>query len=217
MCLIHSYHWYAERRSVLLPSNFQSNLLSGYRFLSDKYEKGDQIFLLGKSFLHWRSEHWRDWLWFQTFSGFSRGAYQARVLAAMITKVLLPVHWSFSEVFISVQVGLLRTGNNEQIPLWDADLFHLRLSPRQPLINSAFKMYKDPKASVDGPIDEWILPDRMLVVTLLMPEIEITLQENKLIPQTSLKKLFAMMSTYISSVFGAHFFWKLVLLQLNGV
>ncbi|KAF8258065.1 hypothetical protein EI94DRAFT_1625064 [Lactarius quietus] len=56
--------------------NFNSNLLSGYRFLSDKYETGDQIFLLG----------------------FSRGAYQARVLAAMIR-----------------QVGLLRTGNNEQI------------------------------------------------------------------------------------------------------
>ncbi|KAN0128870.1 Uncharacterized alpha/beta hydrolase domain (DUF2235) domain containing protein [Lactarius tabidus] len=81
--------------AAALGLNFKSNLLSGYRFLSDKYERGDQIFLLG----------------------FSRGAYQARVLAAMITKV-----------------GLLRTGNNEQIPF-------------------AFQMYKDPEASKDEPID----------------------------------------------------------------
>ncbi|THV05790.1 hypothetical protein K435DRAFT_646715 [Dendrothele bispora CBS 962.96] len=58
--------------------NFDSNLLAGYRWLSENYRQGDQIFLLG----------------------FSRGAYQARVLSAMIHKV-----------------GLLRTGNNEQIPL----------------------------------------------------------------------------------------------------
>lgn len=32
-----------------------------------------------------------------------------------------------------------------------------------------------------------------------------TLRVNKLIPQTSLKKLFAMMSKYILSVFGAYF------------
>ncbi|KAI9431362.1 hypothetical protein BJY52DRAFT_1109038, partial [Lactarius psammicola] len=57
--------------------SYQSNLLSGYQFLSERYEKGDQIFLIG----------------------FSQGAYQARVLAVMITKV-----------------GLLCSGNNGQIP-----------------------------------------------------------------------------------------------------
>ncbi|KAF8259566.1 hypothetical protein EI94DRAFT_1010573 [Lactarius quietus] len=42
--------------AAALALNFKSNLLSGYRFLSDKYERGDQIFL----------------------PGFSRGAYQVR-------------------------------------------------------------------------------------------------------------------------------------------
>ncbi|KAF7349705.1 hypothetical protein MSAN_01697300 [Mycena sanguinolenta] len=50
-------------------SNFKSNLLAGYQWLSENYEEGDRIFLLG----------------------FSRGAYQA-------------------------SVGLIRTGNKEQIP-----------------------------------------------------------------------------------------------------
>ncbi|KAF7349700.1 hypothetical protein MSAN_01696800 [Mycena sanguinolenta] len=61
----------------IAASNFKSNLLAGYQWLSENYKEGDRIFLLG----------------------FSRGAYQARVLAAMITKV-----------------GLIRTGNKEQIP-----------------------------------------------------------------------------------------------------
>ena len=51
-------------------------------------------------------------------SGFSRGAYQARVLATMITQVPPPsCLLNFSKVLISAQVGLLRTGNNEQIQL----------------------------------------------------------------------------------------------------
>ncbi|KAF8259578.1 hypothetical protein EI94DRAFT_1887128 [Lactarius quietus] len=70
--------------------NFDSNLLSGYRFLSEKYQTGDQIFLVGESFLHWQR--------------FSRGAYQARVLAAMITRV-----------------GLLRAGSDELIPFGEPD------------------------------------------------------------------------------------------------
>ncbi|KAF7349702.1 WD40 repeat-like protein [Mycena sanguinolenta] len=68
-------------------SNFKSNLLAGYQWLSENYKQGDRIFLLG----------------------FSRGAYQARVLAAMITKV-----------------GLIRTGNKEQIPLGLAGIQSLR-------------------------------------------------------------------------------------------
>ncbi|KAN0129047.1 Uncharacterized alpha/beta hydrolase domain (DUF2235) domain containing protein [Lactarius tabidus] len=91
----HARMWIKNKWAAALGLNFKSNLLAGYRFLSDKYERGDQIFLLG----------------------FSRGAYQARVLAAMITKV-----------------GLLRTGNNEQIPF-------------------AFEMYTDRETSKDIPID----------------------------------------------------------------
>ncbi|KAN0129057.1 Uncharacterized alpha/beta hydrolase domain (DUF2235) domain containing protein [Lactarius tabidus] len=86
--------WIKNKWASMTARHFKSNILSGYRFLSDKYDIGDQIFLLG----------------------FSRGAYQARVLAAMIKKV-----------------GLLRTGNNEQIPF-------------------AFKLYTDPEASKDIPM-----------------------------------------------------------------
>ncbi|KAH9031269.1 hypothetical protein EDB84DRAFT_1399659 [Lactarius hengduanensis] len=68
--------WIKNKWASVVALHFKSDLLSAYQFLSDKYKKGDQIFLLG----------------------FSRGAYQARILAAMITKV-----------------GLLYTCSNEQI------------------------------------------------------------------------------------------------------
>ncbi|KAI0041923.1 WD40 repeat-like protein [Auriscalpium vulgare] len=57
--------------------NFKKIVLSAYQWLSENYQEGDKIFLFG----------------------FSRGAYQARVIAGMIEKV-----------------GLLHKGNNNQIP-----------------------------------------------------------------------------------------------------
>ncbi|KIK12754.1 hypothetical protein PISMIDRAFT_689228 [Pisolithus microcarpus 441] len=57
--------------------NFERTVLGAYRWLSDNYEDGDCIFLFG----------------------FSRGAYQVRVLSAMIDKV-----------------GLIYKGNEMQIP-----------------------------------------------------------------------------------------------------
>ncbi|KAF7333696.1 WD40 repeat-like protein [Mycena venus] len=57
--------------------NFKSQIIGAYRWLSENYEVGDRIFLFG----------------------FSRGAYQVRVIAGMIELV-----------------GLLHKGNNEQIP-----------------------------------------------------------------------------------------------------
>ncbi|KZP29542.1 hypothetical protein FIBSPDRAFT_988847 [Athelia psychrophila] len=57
--------------------NFEKVILAAYRWLSERYKPGDRIFLFG----------------------FSRGAYQMRVLAAMIAKV-----------------GLIQEGNVEQIP-----------------------------------------------------------------------------------------------------
>ncbi|KAF8505281.1 hypothetical protein BU17DRAFT_57961 [Hysterangium stoloniferum] len=57
--------------------NFEKIVMSAYRWLADNYRDGDQIYLFG----------------------FSRGAYQVRVLAGMIDKV-----------------GLIYKGNEEQIP-----------------------------------------------------------------------------------------------------
>lgn len=57
--------------------DFEKVILAGYRWLSEKYQPGDKIFLFG----------------------FSRGAYQVRVLAGMIKTV-----------------GLIWPGNDEQIP-----------------------------------------------------------------------------------------------------
>ncbi|KAF4618325.1 hypothetical protein D9613_011564 [Agrocybe pediades] len=57
--------------------NFERTLMDGYRWLSDNYKDGDRIFMFG----------------------FSRGAFQARALSAMIDKV-----------------GLLYKGNDTQIP-----------------------------------------------------------------------------------------------------
>ncbi|KAF8508774.1 hypothetical protein BU17DRAFT_56534 [Hysterangium stoloniferum] len=58
--------------------NFEKIVISAYRWLADNYKDGDKIYLFG----------------------FSRGAYQVRVLAGMIHKV-----------------GLIYKGNEEQIPL----------------------------------------------------------------------------------------------------
>ncbi|KAF4609409.1 hypothetical protein D9613_012988 [Agrocybe pediades] len=57
--------------------DFDKTVMDAYRWISDKYESGDLIFMFG----------------------FSRGAFQVRVLSAMIEKV-----------------GLLRPGNELQIP-----------------------------------------------------------------------------------------------------
>ncbi|KAI0041622.1 WD40 repeat-like protein [Auriscalpium vulgare] len=57
--------------------NFKRIVLSAYQWLSENYQEGDKIFLFG----------------------FSRGAYQVRVIAGIIEKV-----------------GLLHKGNNNQIP-----------------------------------------------------------------------------------------------------
>ncbi|KZV99905.1 hypothetical protein EXIGLDRAFT_800152 [Exidia glandulosa HHB12029] len=57
--------------------NFEKIVLSAYHWLSENYEDGDQIYLFG----------------------FSRGAYQVRVLSAMIEAV-----------------GLIHKGNEDQIP-----------------------------------------------------------------------------------------------------
>ncbi|KIJ47266.1 hypothetical protein M422DRAFT_164201 [Sphaerobolus stellatus SS14] len=65
---------------MMIAWNFKEKVLSAYRWLSENYKDGDRIFLFG----------------------FSRGAYQVRVIAGMIRKV-----------------GLLHKGNNEQIPLYD--------------------------------------------------------------------------------------------------
>ncbi|KZP29576.1 hypothetical protein FIBSPDRAFT_816048 [Athelia psychrophila] len=80
--------------------NFEKVILAAYRWLSERYKPGDRIFLFG----------------------FSRGAYQMRVLAAMIAKV-----------------GLMQGGNEEQIPLCVGNL-----TPLTPTLTArrAFKLYK---------------------------------------------------------------------------
>ncbi|KZP06946.1 hypothetical protein FIBSPDRAFT_841671 [Athelia psychrophila] len=80
--------------------NFEKVILAAYRWLSERYKPGDRIFLFG----------------------FSRGAYQMRVLAAMIAKV-----------------GLMQGGNEEQIPLCVVNS-----TPLTPTLTArrAFKLYK---------------------------------------------------------------------------
>ncbi|KAK7682428.1 hypothetical protein QCA50_014633 [Cerrena zonata] len=73
-------HWRKVVNSLLdlaFAIRFETIVLDAYRWLSEHYQEGDRIFLLG----------------------FSRGAYQVRVLAAMIHKV-----------------GLIHAGNTAQIP-----------------------------------------------------------------------------------------------------
>ena len=79
---------------------------------------------------------------------------------------------------------------------------------------SAFKMYMDPESSKEIPVDRQILPLCMLVITLMPDKVSTpnkTPKEKKLRLRMSLKRPFAMMSTYILSVFGARVtsdFWS---------
>ncbi|KAE9395765.1 YVTN repeat-like/Quino protein amine dehydrogenase [Gymnopus androsaceus JB14] len=69
--------WFHKVKELAFGTKFEKILLDAYRWLSEMYQPGDRIFLFG----------------------FSRGAYQVRVLAAMIEKV-----------------GLIEKGNAAQIP-----------------------------------------------------------------------------------------------------
>ena len=98
------------------------------------------------------------------------------------------------------------------------EFISLTIVTRQPLINSAFKMYRDLETSKDIPIVRQISFHRMLVVTLTT-EIANTQdsEDKKLQLRKSSKKRFATMSKYISLVFGTHDFCDFCLLNLNGV
>ncbi|KAJ6551275.1 hypothetical protein B0H19DRAFT_950644, partial [Mycena capillaripes] len=75
--------WIANMLELAFAWNFKDIILKAYRWLSQTYMPGDKIFLFG-----------------ERVSGFSRGAYQVRTLAAMIQRV-----------------GLVNAGNEEMIPL----------------------------------------------------------------------------------------------------
>ncbi|KAF7980226.1 hypothetical protein HWV62_39343 [Athelia sp. TMB] len=64
--------------------NFKKVIITAYRWLTERYQPNDRIYLF---------------VVLTSAAGFSRGAYQVRVLAAMIEKV-----------------GLIQAGNEEQIP-----------------------------------------------------------------------------------------------------
>src|SRR5262249_15355653 len=73
--------WMVKRLDLAIAWLLEEHVTSAYRFLMRYYQEGDQIFIFG----------------------FSRGAYTARAVAAMIYKV-----------------GLLTQGNEELIPFaWD--------------------------------------------------------------------------------------------------
>ena len=64
------------------PRNFEKLVIGAYRWLSENYLPGDRIFLFGQY------QFIQLWLYtYSVFSGFSRGAYQVRVLSAMIATV----------------------------------------------------------------------------------------------------------------------------------
>ncbi|KAF8520139.1 hypothetical protein BU17DRAFT_47166, partial [Hysterangium stoloniferum] len=70
-------HVLYNKIALAIAWNFEKIIMDAYRWLADNYRDGDRIYLFG----------------------FSRGAYQVRVLAGMIHKV-----------------GLIHKGNEEQIP-----------------------------------------------------------------------------------------------------
>lgn len=57
--------WLGQKADIMFAVNFSEQVCDAYRFLCDQYEHGDMIYLFG----------------------FSRGAYQARTLAAMVEEI----------------------------------------------------------------------------------------------------------------------------------
>ncbi|KAI0047583.1 WD40 repeat-like protein [Auriscalpium vulgare] len=92
--------------------NFKRIVLSAYQWLCENYEPGDRIFLYG----------------------FSRGAYQVRVIAGMIEKV-----------------GLLRKGNNDQIPF--AYELYMATTSSQKRSTSASPPAPDKESKIKSPKD----------------------------------------------------------------
>jgi hypothetical protein len=76
--------------------NFDRAILAGYRWLSNHYRPGDRIFLFGTTPLTLVQ------LELNQASGFSRGAYQVRALAAMIDKVCIG---PYKRAFNSIAAG----------------------------------------------------------------------------------------------------------------
>ncbi|KAL0579476.1 hypothetical protein V5O48_002518 [Marasmius crinis-equi] len=78
-----------HRLDLMFAFRFQSTIIKAYEWLSEYYRPNDRIYLIVRR--RFMGDKYRE--------GFSRGAYQARVLAAMIEKV-----------------GLIHKGNQGQIP-----------------------------------------------------------------------------------------------------
>ncbi|OCH91825.1 hypothetical protein OBBRIDRAFT_871792, partial [Obba rivulosa] len=81
--------WIDHKIDLAIAWNFERIVLSAYRWLSDNYEEGDQIYLFG----------------------FSRGAYQVRALSAMIDKVGLIHKGNEEQNPLYVHFSNFATGN----------------------------------------------------------------------------------------------------------
>ena len=81
-CVQSSLSGSCSRFTLCSFRKFERTILAAYRWLSDNYQSGDCIYLFGafeKFDLHLFGA--------KRYLGFSRGAYQVRVLSAMIDKV----------------------------------------------------------------------------------------------------------------------------------
>ena len=87
---LHHFYW---SYILFFFRNFERVILAGYRWLSDKYVDGDKIFLFGWA-LPFTFANCANGV---GYPGFSRGAYQVRVLAGMIERVRLT--WNPETVF----------------------------------------------------------------------------------------------------------------------
>ncbi|KAF7433839.1 hypothetical protein PC9H_005805 [Pleurotus ostreatus] len=84
---------------MAFANSFETNILIAYKWLAENYEEGDRIFMFG----------------------FSRGAYQVRVIAGMIERV-----------------GLIYPGSTAQLP----DVFKLYMSTTERSTNTKTKKYE---------------------------------------------------------------------------
>lgn len=106
-----------ERRLIPIHTclrNVEKVIIAAYGWLADNYKEGDKIFLFGSHLLIYMYRVASN----NYATGFSRGAYQVRAIAGMIETVRdRKFSWRFRLTISIIKIGLIFSGNREQIPL----------------------------------------------------------------------------------------------------
>jgi uncharacterized protein (DUF2235 family) len=104
-------HWYDRYAGGLIGAGLEFNIVSGYRYLAEQHEDGDEVYVLG----------------------FSRGAYTARSLVGMIRNcgLIKRAHLA-NGLRVAMAYGIYRT-RGDAVDSWTAKTFRAQFSKEIPI------------------------------------------------------------------------------------